>query len=329
MPVNSSQLGYGCMSLSSNIYKTPEGFTDEEGLKILQYARKLGVTHFDTAIIYGNGHNEQLLGKFLAGLTKEERSKLYIATKAGFDRKRQCINGRPDYIREACIGSLERLGVDTIDLFYLHRIDTTTPIEESMGELKKLVEEGKIRGIGLSEASVKTIRRAHAVHPLTAVQLEWSLWVRDCEAEIIPTCRELGIKIVAYSPLGRGVLTGVIKSRNDLQEGDWRLGNPRFTEEAMTQHKKFVDKIEEIAKRKGSPWTAAKLSLAWVLAQGEDVIAIPGTANISHLEANVSVAKLGLELTADEVSELSATIPPEGVVGDRYSKGHPTHAENA
>ena len=278
--ISSSKLGYGAMSLSPNIYSTPEGYTDEVGVSVLKRALDLGITHIDTAIVYGNGHNEKLIGRAIAGLTLEERGKLCIATKTGFDfRTGFRINGEPTFIRETCMQCLERLQTPYIDIFYLHRIDTTTAIEETMKEMKKLVDEGRIKGVGLSEASANTIRRAHAVFPVSAVQLEWSLWARDVEAEVIPTCRELGIGIVAYSPLGRGFLTGAIKKREDLGENDWRLKMyPRCGENALDHNLKLVEKVEELAAKKGC--STANLALAWVLAQGDDVVPIPGTAKV-------------------------------------------------
>ncbi len=322
--VQSSKLGYGSMSLSSNLYQIPDGFTDEDAVKVLKRALELGITHIDTALIYGFGHNETLVGKAIADLTPEQRSKLCIATKTGFDlEKGGALNGAPDFIKRSCLQCKERLGT-YIDIFYLHRIDVSTPIEESMTALKELVNEGHIKAIGLSEASASTIRKAHAIHPITAVQIEWSLWSRDVEAEIIPTCRELGIGIVAYSPLGRGVLTGAIQKREDLKDGDWRLKNPRFSEEAMEANNKLVAKVAEIAEKKGT--TTSKLSLAWVLAQGDDVVPIPGTTKIKNLEANCDA--LNVVLTKEDVEELSNAIPQHLVVGSRYEAGHPTFDTN-
>lgn len=324
--IESSQLGYGCMSLSSNIYKTDDGYTDEHGIKVIKRALELGITHFDTALIYGVGHNETLVGKALAGISKEERAKLCVATKTGFDLSSGFkISGAPDFVKRTAKECSERLGT-YIDIFYLHRIDTETPIEETMKALKELVDSGIIKAVGLSEASAKTIERAHAVHPIAAVQLEWSLWSRDVEAEIIPTCRKLGIGIVAYSPLGRGVLTGAIKKREDIKEGDWRLTNPRFQEEALDQNVKLVEKLENMAKQKGGSCTAGKLALAWVMAQGDDVVPIPGTSKIENLEKNVD--SVNYKLTKEEVDTLSSFFPPEKVVGGRYDENHPTFDKN-
>ena len=224
--IPSSKLGFGAMSLVPNIYSTPGDFTDEDGVALLQRVINLGITHIDTAILYGNGHNEKVVGKFLACLKPEERAKLCIATKTGFDLEADRINNEPGYIRRTCEESLQRLGT-YIDIFYLHRIDTSVAIEDSMKVMKELIAEGKIKSVGLSEASANTIRRAHAMCKISAIQLEWSLWSRDVEDEIVPTCRELGIGIVAYSPLGRGMLAGTVKKREDLNPNDWRLLNPR------------------------------------------------------------------------------------------------------
>jgi len=323
--IESTHLGYGAMSLTSNIYATPEGFSDEQAIAILKRVLELGITHIDTAIIYGNGENEKLVGRALKGISAEDRGKLCIATKTGFDtRGGWKVRGDPAFIRETCMQSLERLGMDYIDIFYLHRIDTGTAIEESMNTLKELVQEGKIKSIGLSEASANTIRRAHAVHPIAAVQLEWSLWSRDVEPEIIPTCRELGIGIVAYSPLGRGMLTGSIKKLSDLPENDWRRQNPRFTQDALDANLKLVKIVEDYAAKKGC--TPANLALAWVLAQGDDVVPIPGTARITNLEANMGC--LDVKLTKAEADELKNAIPEAMVVGDRYGPGIPTFADN-
>ena len=315
--VESSHLGFGCMSLSPNIYKPAEGYTDEQGIKVIKRAIELGITHLDSALVYGAGHNETLVGKAIADLSKEERAKLCIATKTGIDLTGDTmrVNGDPEFIRKTCHECAARLGT-YIDIFYLHRIDTEVPIEESMKVMKELVEEGVIRAVGLSEASAKTIQRAHAVHPITTVQLEWSLWTRDAEEEIIPTCRKLGISIVAYSPLGRGMLTGAIKQRSDLKEGDYRLNNPRFQEEAVESNKKLVEQMEEMAKKKGGNCTPGKLALAWVLAQGDDVVPIPGTSKISNLELNADA--INYELTQEELETLSSFFPPEKVAGERY-----------
>ena len=293
--------------------------------KVLKRVLELGITHLDTALIYGYGHNETLLGKVLAELSTEQRAKLCLATKTGFDLSIGKVSGEPGFIKRTAKERAERLGT-YIDILYLHRIDPTTPIEVTMKAMKELVESGLIRSVGLSEASANTIRRAHAVHPIAAVQLEWSLWTRDVEEEIIPVCRELGIGIVAYSPLGRGVLTGAIKSRSDIKEGDWRLTNPRFQEEALAKNVELVEKLEKMAKEKGGNCTPAKLALAWVMAQGDDVVPIPGTTKIANLEQNVD--SLNYLLTKEEMNELSNHFSPEKVVGDRYDDTIPTFKDN-
>ena len=282
--INSPKLGYGAMSLTSNVYDTREGYTDEYGVSVIKRAIELGMTHIDTALLYGMGHNEVLIGRAIAGLSPQERAKLCIATKTGvtLDDDGFKISNEPKYLRETCMRSLERLGTPYLDIFCLHRIDMSVPIEESMTEMKKLVEEGYVKGIGLSEASPSTIRRAHAIHPIAAVQLEWSLWARDAETELIPTCRELGIGIVVYSPMGKGLLTGSIKKLEDFSEKDWRRTMYPRCEASVFEHNiKLVQKVEELAVKKGC--SAANLALAWVLAQGDDVVPIPGTSKVFKL----------------------------------------------
>ena len=279
--VLSSKLGYGAMSLSPYDYTLPEGFTDEIGVSILKGALELGITHIDTALLYGSGHNEKLIGQALAGLSPQERGKLCICTKTGvyFGADGIKVTGDPEFVRKTCMESLERLGTPYIDIYYLLRIDTEVAIEETMKVLKDLVHQGYIKAIGLSDASAGTIRKAHAIHPISAVQLEWSLWARDVEADIIPTCRELGIGIVAYSPLGRGFLTGSIKKPDDLPAEDIRTALfPRFQGDAFDQNRKLVEKVEVLAAKKGC--STANLALAWVLAQGDDVVPIPRTAKV-------------------------------------------------
>jgi aryl-alcohol dehydrogenase-like predicted oxidoreductase len=317
-----SKQGFGCMSLMSWAYAS--SIKDEEAVKLVQRAIELGVTHFDTAIIYGPFVSEEILGRAIQG---HPREKLVIATKTGIDVRpnaARSVNSSPEYIRESCDGCLKRLQTSYIDLFYIHRIDTSVPIEESIGELKKLVDEGKIRHIGLSEASATTIRRAHAVHPITAVQLEWSLWSRDVEEEVIPVCRELGIGIVAYSPLGRGVLAGLFKTLADIPEGDWRAKLPRMQEGNFEKNMKFVERVEELARLKGC--SVGQLSLAWVLAQGKDVCPIPGTSKIAHLEENVKANDV--TLSEEEVRQLNDSVPPSEVAGDRYPAGMGTFKDN-
>ena len=291
------------------------GTADEgEAIATIHRAIELGVTFLDTADMYGPFTNERLVGKAIAG----RRDRVVVATKFGNRRGEDGsflgISGRPDYVREACDASLERLGVDHIDLYYQHRVDNETPIEETVGAMKELVEAGKVRHLGLSEASAATIRRAHAVHPITALQSEWSLWTRDPEAEIIPTVRELGIGFVAYSPLGRGFLSGRIKSVDDLDEKDFRRRGPRFQGENLQRNLDLVARVEELAAEKGV--TAGQLALAWVLAQGDDVVPIPGTKRVRYLEENAAAADV--ELSDDDLRRLDEAFPPGAAEGDRY-----------
>lgn len=308
-----SALGLGCMGMSA-FYGPPK--PDQEMISLIHYAVSRGVTFLDTSDIYGPFINEILVGKAI----KEIREKVQLATKFGLifvDGKPE-LRGDPEYVRAACEASLKRLGVDCIDLYYQHRIDTKTPIEITMGELKKLVEEGKIKYIGLSEASASTIRRAHAVHPLTAVQIEWSLWTRDAEEEIIPTCRELGIGIVPYSPLGRGFFTSGAKSVENLTENDNRKRIPRFDAENLEKNNMTFEKICEIASRKGC--SPGQLSLAWVQHQGNDVSPIPGTTKVKNLEENIGA--VSVEITAEEMKEIENVLSTCGFSGDRSNKDH-------
>jgi aryl-alcohol dehydrogenase-like predicted oxidoreductase len=263
--------------------------------------------------MYGPFTNERLVGRAIA----DRRDQVVLATKFGNERREDGsfvgINGRPEYVHEACNASLERLGVDHIDLYYQHRVDNSTPIEETVGAMKELVEAGKVRHLGLSEASSATIRRAHAVHPITALQSEWSLWTRDPEAEVIPTVRELGIGFVAYSPLGRGFLSGRIRSVDDLDEKDFRRRGPRFQGENFQRNLDLVAQVEAIATEKGA--TPSQLALAWVLAQGDDVVPIPGTKRRAYLEENAGADEI--ELTDDDLRRLDDVFP-EGAAGDRY-----------
>lgn len=305
-----AQIGLGCMGMSE-FY----GPSDEtQSIATLHRALELGVNLLDTADLYGNGRNERLLKKAIVDAGKREQ--VVIATKFTFVRDPETdaslgISGKPEYVKQACDRSLRRLGVDTIDLYYQHRVDPQTPIEDTVRAMADLVQAGKVRAIGLSEASAATIRRAHAIHPITALQTEYSLWTRDLEAEILPTCRELGITVVAYSPLGRGFLTGKITLLDELAPGDWRRSNPRFQGEAFEQNRRIVAGIEAIATVKSA--TPAQIALAWVLAQGKDMIPIPGTRHIQYLEENVLAAKI--TLSGDELARLNALPVP---MGNRY-----------
>jgi len=265
--------------------------------------------------MYGPFTNEKLVGRAIAG----RRDQVVVATKFGNVRTEdggwRGIDGSPDYVRSACDASLQRLGVDHIDLYYQHRVDKQTPIEETVGAMKELVEAGKVRHLGLSEASPETVRRAHAVHPITALQTEYSLWSRDIEAEILPTVRELGIGLVAYSPLGRGFLSGKYRSLDDLPEGDSRRNMPRFQGENFQRNLDLVTRVEEIAAEKSA--TAGQLALAWVLAQGQDVVPIPGTKRIAYLEENVAADDI--TLTADDLARIDVAAPPGATAGDRYA----------
>ncbi len=288
----------------------------ESGLQTINRALELGVTFLDTAEIYGPHTNEELVGRAIAG----RRDEVQLATKFGFRLNpdspwARSVDGSPDNVRSAVEGSLRRLSTDHIDLYYQHRIDPDVPIEETIGAMAELVQAGKVRYLGLSEAAPDTIRRAHATHPLTAVQMEYSLWTRDAEAEVLPTLRELGIGLVAYSPLGRGFLTGSIRSMDDLPEDDWRRNNPRFQEEALQQNIALADQVSELADRLGI--TPAQLALAWVQAKGEDIVAIPGTKSPTRLQENAGA--VDVQLSSEDVEALDAALPSEGVAGTRYS----------
>lgn len=286
---------------------------DEESLRVLHRALELGVDFWDTSDLYGFGHNEELLARVL----KERRDEVTLATKFGFvhhEDGSRSIDGRPEYVKEACDASLQRLGVDVIDLYYQHRVDPSVPIEETVGAMAELVEAGKVRYLGLSEANAEQIRAANSVHPITALQSEFSLWTRYIEPEILPTCRELGIGLVPYSPLGRGFLTGKIRSEDDLAPDDWRRNHPRFQGENLKKNLELVAHVEALAEEKGC--TPAQIALAWVLAQGEDVVPIPGTKHIKYLEQNAEA--LNVHLTPEEVEALSEAIPQGAAVGARY-----------
>ncbi|CAL5191391.1 unnamed protein product [Lathyrus oleraceus] len=306
--------GLGCMSMSA-FYGPPK--PEPDMIALIHHAIQSGVTFLDTSDFYGPHTNELLLGKALKG---EVREKVELATKFGVRARegKYEICGDPAYVREACEGSLKRLDIDSIDLYYQHRIDTRLPIEVTMGELKKLVEEGKIKYIGLSEASPATIRRAHVVHPITAVQLEWSLWSRDVEEEVIPTCRELGIGIVAYSPLGRGFFSSGPKLLESLSQDDYRKDLPRFQPENLQQNQTIFDKVNELATKKGC--TPSQLALAWLHHQGNDVCPIPGTTKIENLNQNIGA--LSVKLTPEEMAEIESLA--DAVRGDRYADGSST-----
>jgi aryl-alcohol dehydrogenase-like predicted oxidoreductase len=311
-----SAQGLGCMSMSG-VYGPPK--PEEDMIALIHHAVHSGVTFLDTSDVYGPFTNEILLGK---ALKEGVREKVQLASKFGgcFENGKWEIRGDPAYVRAACEASLKRLDLDCIDLYYQHRIDTRLPIEVTIGELKKLVEEGKIKYIGLSEASASTIRRAHAVHPITAVQLEWSLWSRDVEEDIIPTCRELGIGIVAYSPLGRGFFSSGLKSVENLSNDDFRKSLPRFQPENLKHNKIVFERVNEMAMRKGC--TPSQLALAWVHHQGNDVCPIPGTTKIKNFNENIG--GLSVKLTLEEMAELESFASEDVVKGDRYSNDIPT-----
>jgi aryl-alcohol dehydrogenase-like predicted oxidoreductase len=304
-----SAIGLGCMPMSGTYGDSP----DDDGIATIHRALETGINLLDTADVYGNGHNEELVGRAIRG----RRDEVVLATKFGNVRDAQNkplgISGRPEYVRSACEASLRRLGVETIDLYQQHRVDPDTPIEETVGTVAELVAEGKVRHIGLSEAAPGTIRRAHAVHPVTALQSEYSLWTRDPEAKVLPVLRELGIGFVPYSPLGRGMLTGTIRSVDQFDAADFRRSNPRFTGENFNANLTSLNEVEAVARDAGA--TPAQVALAWLLAQGDDIAPIPGTKRISRLEENVGAD--AVELTAAQLSRLDA-LPP--AAGDHHTE---------
>ncbi len=305
-----SEIGLGCMGMSE-FYGTGD---EEESIATIHRTIELGVTFIDTADMYGPFTNEKLVGKAIA----DRRDQVVLATKFGNERAedgtRLGVNGRPDYVRKACDASLQRLGVDHIDLYYQHRVDTDTPVEETWGAMQELVEAGKVRYLGISEAAPETIRKANSVHPISALQTEYSLWSRDVEDEILPTVRELGIGFVAYSPLGRGFLTGQIQNFEDLPEGDYRRGSPRFQGENFDKNLELVEKVREIADEKGV--APSQLAIAWLLHQGEDIVPIPGTKRRKYLEENAAASEV--RLTEEDLSRIDEVAPKGVAAGDRY-----------
>jgi aryl-alcohol dehydrogenase-like predicted oxidoreductase len=306
-----SAIGLGCMGMSAFYGATDE----EEAVRTIHRALDLGCNFLDTSDMYGPHTNERLVGRAIGA----RRDEVFLATKFGIKLEQgadgtpvRSIDGSPDYVRSACEGSLQRLGVDHIDLYYQHRVDPNTPIEDTVGAMAELVSAGKVRHLGLSEANAETIRRAHAVHPITAVQTEYSLWTRDVEADILPTLEELGIALVAYSPLGRGFLSGRFSSPEELDEGDFRRYGPRFTGENLKHNTDLVERVRELAREKGV--TPGQLALAWVLHRGEHIVPIPGTKRVSYLEENLAAADV--ELSVEDVQRIADEVP--AAAGERY-----------